>query len=114
METSMLIGSATQAEVYYIVRILTCFIPLFPFCTPWKYQKTRGFLIFSGGVEREQWYEIGYCLVGKHPFRLKSLELFENFPYLGIIDIGLHLFLNCQFQAGFKSSPSNRYILGIL
>ena len=50
--------------------------------------------MFSGGVEREQWYEIGYCLVGKHPFRLKSLELFENFPYLRIIDLGLHLFLN--------------------
>ena len=31
---------------------LTHFMPLVSFYTPWKYQKTRCFLIFSGGVER--------------------------------------------------------------
>ena len=31
---------------------------------PWKHQKTRGFLIFSEGIEREQRYEMQ-----KLPFR---------------------------------------------
>ena len=31
--------------------------PLVFFYTPWKHQKTRGYLTFSGGIEREQWYE---------------------------------------------------------
>ena len=26
---------------------------------PWKHQKTS-FVAFSGGIERNQWYEIGY------------------------------------------------------
>ena len=28
-------------------------IGMFPFYTLWKYQKTVGFLMFSGGIERE-------------------------------------------------------------
>ena len=32
---------------------LTHFISLVSFYTPWKYQKMRGFLIFSGGIERD-------------------------------------------------------------
>ena len=29
------------------------------FFTPWKHQKTRGFLIFSGCIEKHQWHETG-------------------------------------------------------
>ena len=29
------------------------------FDTPWKHQKTKGFPIFSGGIQRDQWDEIG-------------------------------------------------------
>ena len=29
------------------------------FYTPWKHQKTSGFLMFSGGIERDQWHEMG-------------------------------------------------------
>ena len=29
-------------------------MPLFPFCTPWKHQKTFGLLIFSGDIERDR------------------------------------------------------------
>ena len=29
------------------------------FHTPWKFQKTSGPLMFSGGIEREQWHELG-------------------------------------------------------
>ena len=39
-------------------------MPLVSFNTPWKHQKTRGFLMFSDGIEREQRYEMQ-----KPPFR---------------------------------------------
>ena len=32
---------------------------MFPFYTPWKYQKTFGFLVFSGGIKWEHWPEMG-------------------------------------------------------
>ena len=35
-------------------------MPLVSSCTSWKYQKTSAFLMFSGGVERDQWHEMGY------------------------------------------------------
>ena len=37
---------------------LTLFMPLVSFNTSWKHQKTRDFLIFSGCIERYQFYEI--------------------------------------------------------
>ena len=37
--------------------VLTDF-QLFRFCTPWKYLKTGGFLIFSGGIEVEHWLKM--------------------------------------------------------
>ena len=36
---------------------LTHFMSLVYFYTPWKYQKTFDFLIFSGGKKRDQWDE---------------------------------------------------------
>ena len=39
--------------------VLTRFMPLISFYTPRKHQKTRGFLMFSGGIERDQWHEMG-------------------------------------------------------
>ena len=33
---------------------------LVSFNTPWKRQKTSGFLMFSVGIKRDQWHEIGY------------------------------------------------------
>ena len=32
---------------------LTHFMPRVSFYTPWKQQKTSGFLMFSGGIERD-------------------------------------------------------------
>ena len=29
------------------------------FYTPWKHQKTFGFLVFSGSIKREHWPEMG-------------------------------------------------------
>ena len=37
---------------------LTHSVPLVSFYTPRKNQKIPGFLMFSGGLEREQWYEM--------------------------------------------------------
>ena len=34
-------------------------MPMFHFYTPWKRQKTKGFLTFSGGIEMEHWHEMG-------------------------------------------------------
>ena len=33
---------------------------MFHFYNPWKSQKTKGFLTFSGGTEMEYWHEMGY------------------------------------------------------
>ena len=38
---------------------LTHFQPMFHFYTPWKQQKTGGFLMFSGGIEVEHWLKMG-------------------------------------------------------
>ena len=35
---------------------------MFHFYTPWKHQKTSGFLMFSGGIEVEQWLKMGYLI----------------------------------------------------
>ena len=43
----------------YLIVFLTHFMPLISFDTPWKHQKTRGFLMFSGGLKRVQWHEMG-------------------------------------------------------
>ena len=31
--------------------LLTHFLPMFPFCTPWKHHWIKGFLVFSGGIK---------------------------------------------------------------
>ena len=38
---------------------LTHFKQMFHFYTPRKYQKTIGFLAFSGGIKMKQWLELG-------------------------------------------------------
>ena len=42
-------------------KALTHFMPLVFFYTPWIYQdqETYGFLMFSEGIERDQWHQIG-------------------------------------------------------
>ena len=35
--------------------LLTYFMQLVSFYIPWKHQKTRGFLMFTGRVERDKW-----------------------------------------------------------
>ena len=40
--------------------ILSHILPMSHFCTPWKRQKTEGFLTFSGGTEMKHWENMGY------------------------------------------------------
>ena len=40
---------------------LNPFLGNVPFSSPWKDQKNKDFLIFSGGVKREHWEEKGSC-----------------------------------------------------
>ena len=37
---------------------LTHFMPLMSFDTPGKHKKARGFLMFSGGIKRDQWHQM--------------------------------------------------------
>ena len=45
----------------YLISIfpLTHFMPLVPFYAPWKQQKARAFLNFSGAIRRDQWHVMG-------------------------------------------------------
>ena len=43
----------------YLRMCLTHLSPMFNFCTPWKRQKTKVFLTFSGGLEMEHWSQMG-------------------------------------------------------
>ena len=38
---------------------LTHFLPMYPIYTPWKHQKTKGFLVFWGDIKWEHWPEMG-------------------------------------------------------
>ena len=42
---------------------LTHFLPLVSFDTPIKYQKTIGFLMFSGGIKKEPWRGMVYWAI---------------------------------------------------
>ena len=45
---------------YYYRKGSTYFWPIFPFYTPWKHEKTKIFLVFSGGIKWEHSPEMGY------------------------------------------------------
>ena len=40
-------------------KISNYFKPMFHFYTPWKHQKAKDFLMFSGGIEMEHWLKMG-------------------------------------------------------
>ena len=58
MEYSKLDWKTLRSRYSWRKNTLTHFTSLVSFYTPWKYQTTRSFLIFSGGMERSQWHEI--------------------------------------------------------
>ena len=44
---------------FYLKKRFAHFRSMFPFYTPWKRYKTSGFLMFSAGIERKHWPEMG-------------------------------------------------------
>ena len=48
-----------QEKLIAHVLLITHFMALVTFYIPWKYEKTRGFLMFSGGIERDHCHEMG-------------------------------------------------------
>ena len=57
--SSLTVITAKALFFRFFVVLLTHFMPLISFDTPRKYQKTSGFLMFSWGIERDQWHEMG-------------------------------------------------------
>ena len=53
-----LINSAKSVKFILLNSTLTHLMPLVSFDIPWKRQKIKGFLMFSGGIERDQWHEM--------------------------------------------------------
>ena len=49
---NMIIDTTVQTHV----------MPMISYYTPWKHQKTRAFLMFSGGKERKQWHKMGQLI----------------------------------------------------
>ena len=47
--------------------VLTLFWPMLPFYTPWKHQKTFGFLVFSRDIKWEHWPEMGWAFKCQPP-----------------------------------------------
>ena len=44
-----------RASIFSLSHVM----PLVSFYTPWKHQETKGFLIFSGCIERDEWHDMG-------------------------------------------------------
>ena len=84
MVVSELITLNTFGITVHCLFIITHFMPLLSFYTPRKYQKTRGFLMLSESIERDQWYEMGECfrknfdIVGFFKWLIKVLEKCVN------------------------------------
>ena len=54
-----LLGIVKRLSHFHISCTLTHFSTIFHFYTPWKRQKTKGFLTLSGGIEMEHWTKMG-------------------------------------------------------
>ena len=65
---------------------LTHFQPMFHFYTPWKHQKTPGFLMFSEGHRKRTSVENGSVIFGTdlHLKKLAILHVLFNFYFLGV------------------------------
>ena len=57
-------------------KYLTHFILLVSFYAPWKHEKTRGLMMFSEGIKRDQCYEMAWNLLSKHNFLFIHLACF--------------------------------------
>ena len=51
----------TSIDLVLVCLLLIHVMPQISFYTPWNHQKTRAFLMFSGGAVRQQWHEMGWA-----------------------------------------------------
>ena len=60
-ENKIFVNFHGKEEYFHEFRspVLTHFMSLVSFNTPWKHQKTSSFLMFSGGIQKDQWREMG-------------------------------------------------------
>ena len=71
---------------------------------PWKHQKTRGFLIFLGGIERYQWHEVGSLFL-RYPLKTKHVwfsGIFRRYRKIPVSWNGLTIASRCSFLSGFN------------
>ena len=96
----LLLNAGGPLQLYLFTKYLTHFVPLISFDTPWKHQKTRSFLMFSGGIKRDQWHEIGWkknvfgvlCII--YHFVRRSLKYFAK-------KLIFRIFLNVNLNYAF-------------
>ena len=67
--------SDTQNSCHFVENVTSSPISCHSFYTTWKHQKTRGFLMCSGGTKRDQWREMGYC---SNQVRVSSSNFVSN------------------------------------
>ena len=58
LEPVILLLSSGRSKVMSFSSTFSQFHATGSFYSPWKYQKTRGFLMFLAGIESEQWHEM--------------------------------------------------------
>ena len=110
-------GKAMIKILFYLDSLLplTHFMSLVSLYIPWKYQKTSGFLMFSGGIEINQWHEMGYC---RGLFFWKSLNLsyLQGFGYVFVmvfyenVRAWTHIFFIPSIN---EEISANKYILKV-
>ena len=59
-------------KIVFTFAILNPFMPLVSFYSPWKHQKNKGFLMFSGGIEWNKWNELNKVI--RKQWRLVGYE----------------------------------------
>ena len=59
LESTCFSDTTCKTEMSVKNILFTDSIPLVSSYTPKKYQKAFGFLMISGGIGRDQWYEMG-------------------------------------------------------
>ena len=68
-------------------------MPMISFDTPWKHKKTCGFLMFSGGIKRDRWHEMGW---ENNSFNISNIWTMK------IIDLTDEKFLQAKSVYTFK------------
>lgn len=113
----MHVGKAVKKILFYLDSLLPLahFISMVSLYIPWKHQKAIGFLMFSGGIEINQWHEMGYC---RGLFFWKSLNLsyLQGFGYVFVmvfyenVRAWTHIFFIPSIN---EEISANKYILKV-